>query len=368
MFQHKIFICTFFLLFSLISNAQDGPGGIGNTSGNSNLQLWLKASDLLVDHADGDPVLQWMDKSGAGNNVFTHPTNPTFAPIFRTSLDSSHSSVEFLGAQYLQMADLSASFSSPESTIFVLKEGGRFKGTIIAISGNNWNNEMVLFNDEQYHHSSSGNFTKLSQQCLEEIPEEEYAILSGVFGQTPEDIKYLVNGVESTNDLYLAGSPSDYAVIDRKVTIGQRAQFVSQEYLQGKILEIIVYNKKLSETEIEFIEDYLNCGNEALPLTACYDLSAENCVVTSVSLPTALQKNISIGPNPTTNFLYLNMEDESTSKHLNYTIYNTYGQAVLSDQTMTNRKEINVSHFAKGIYFLKLELADGFYTLKFVKD
>ncbi len=365
MIQYKFFLCFFFLLFGIVSYGQDGPGGVGNTSGNSNLQLWLKASDLLMDHSDGDPVLEWVDKSGAANNV---STNITSAPLFRESLDSNYSSVEFLGNQYLQTEGISNSFSNPESTIFVLKEGGNFFGTIISIANTGWISEMVLFNDEQYHHSSSGNFTKLSQQCLEEIPEEEYAILCGVFGQTPEDIKYLVNGVESTNTLYLAGSPSDYAVIDRKVTIGQRAQFVSQEYLQGKILEIIVYNTKLSDVEIERVEEYLNCGNEALPMTACYDLSAEACDINSSLLPSLLQKNISIGPNPTTNFLYLNMEEQSNLKHLDYTIYNTYGQAVLSGQTMTTKKEINVNHFAKGVYFLKLELEDEFYTLKFVKD
>ena len=262
------------ILLSFIAIAQNGPGGIGNTTGNSGLQLWLKASDLAESHVDGDKVLTWTDQSGAANHVYgVDPGTPTF----KTGTAENHSFVEFNGNQFLQTKEASSSFQNPESTIFLVKRGA-YKGTAIAIAEQGWVNEMLLFDYAQFHHSSSGNNTKLTHPCIRQIPNNEPTIIGAVFGQEVNDLRYFVNGQEASNStLRTSGRPWEFETVNRKVTIGQRDQFVASEFLEGGILEVIVYNRKLNDEEIQEVEEYLQCSYQVAP-SVCTELSILACV------------------------------------------------------------------------------------------
>ncbi len=61
----NLFIFT--MLVQANSFAQNGPGGIGNTTGGSNLKLWLKADAGTNTTTAGQGVNSWMEQSGAGN-------------------------------------------------------------------------------------------------------------------------------------------------------------------------------------------------------------------------------------------------------------------------------------------------------------
>jgi len=67
-------------------------------------------------------------------------------------------------------------------------------------------------------------------------------------------------------------------------------------------------------------------------------------------------------PNPVTDILNFPVIDFSSDAE--WKIYNVLGQLLLSG---SNSNPINISHFSKGVYFIKLEIANKFYLQKFVK-
>lgn len=72
-----------FIICSIASYSQSGPGGHGQTDGSSELVLWLRA-DAGVEEAAADPaedtdaVSSWLDQSGYGYNAVTAATSPVF--------------------------------------------------------------------------------------------------------------------------------------------------------------------------------------------------------------------------------------------------------------------------------------------------
>jgi hypothetical protein len=84
---------TIFTLFTVLSvftgYSQNGPGGVGDRTGASTLDMWFDANDLDGDGLieglsesvlSGTAVLNWNDKSGNGIVAGATPTRPVFAP------------------------------------------------------------------------------------------------------------------------------------------------------------------------------------------------------------------------------------------------------------------------------------------------
>lgn len=61
--------------------------------------------------------------------------------------------------------------------------------------------------------------------------------------------------------------------------------------------------------------------------------------------------NLSIYPNPTTSFIYVDFELENTTQ-LNYTISDTKG-SVLQNNYIYNNQSIQLNHLSKGVYLIK---------------
>lgn len=95
-------------------------------------------------------------------------------------------------------------------------------------------------------------------------------------------------------------------------------------------------------------------GDYAVEITIgnCSDTSA--CMpITTVSLDELTKNNISVYPNPTTNSLKVDLGDHMDV--VNYSITSFTGQVIL-ENTVKNTSSISldVSHMAKGVYFLNL--------------
>lgn len=103
--------------------------------------------------------------------------------------------------------------------------------------------------------------------------------------------------------------------------------------------------------------DYLlGYGIPDLSLALNQGLSVENF--------TAIDTNLIVFPNPVNN--ELNVHLPSTYEVGNITLYNILGKKVLESQVSQANRKVNVSHFSKGVYLLKVE-ADGFSkTLKLI--
>ncbi len=82
-----LFIVCLIIGFKVSSSkAQSGPGGFGDTSGTSNLVLWLRADTGVlngssVPAANGESIMTWNDQSGYGYDAVTGPTSPIFDAV-----------------------------------------------------------------------------------------------------------------------------------------------------------------------------------------------------------------------------------------------------------------------------------------------
>lgn len=354
-------ILCFFFGISFQSHCQDGPGSVGSTDGTSSLKMWLKSSDLADDINEGELVLNWKDNSGSSNHV---QTTPQIAPTWEKNEDNPFLGVRFYGNEYLQTAATSTDFSPTHATIFIVSSGLN-TGTPISIANNSWNDEILMFNQQIYHHSFSGNFTYTDIDCTTVVPSQEISISCGVFGTSPNDLTYIFNGMEGTNELNQAGEPQDYNIIDRLVTIGQRDQFVSSEFFVGFIYEVIVYNSKLTEDEIFRVEEYLRCRYDLEP-TICESLNDEACVITAVqNFDNKL--NINLSPNPASQILNISSNINKIDQ-LNYFIYDLSGQEISKVTISNNQTKIDISELNAGIYFIKIQLDNQYEIQKFIVE
>ncbi len=83
-------IFTLFMVLSVFTGySQNGPGGVGDRTGASTLDMWFDANDtdgdglvegLSESVLSGTAVLNWNDKSGNGIVAGATPTRPVFAP------------------------------------------------------------------------------------------------------------------------------------------------------------------------------------------------------------------------------------------------------------------------------------------------
>ncbi len=101
---------TFFLLITLatLAYSQSGPGGFENTSGSSDLVLWLRADDGVLNSggtaaSNGESVATWQDRSGYNYNAISAATSP----LYTTSGIGGMPSITFAGGstEFLYIED-----------------------------------------------------------------------------------------------------------------------------------------------------------------------------------------------------------------------------------------------------------------------
>jgi hypothetical protein len=91
-------------------------------------------------------------------------------------------------------------------------------------------------------------------------------------------------------------------------------------------------------------------------------LHTDTCsYLTTNSNPTLLNNDLIIYPNPTNGSL--NIKIDFPYKQLKITIFNLNRQEIL---TATNRTELDISHFPKGLYFIKLKIDNKIIDKKFI--
>ncbi|MFH2143512.1 MAG: Calx-beta domain-containing protein [Bacteroidota bacterium] len=107
--EYTIFLIFIICLLFLISDglAQTGPGGVGNSTSN---RLWLKAdgnvfSDAGVTPAtNGAKIQQWNDNSGNANHATQ--TNIPNKPIYKSNIINSKPAIQFTGDTYIDPSSL----------------------------------------------------------------------------------------------------------------------------------------------------------------------------------------------------------------------------------------------------------------------
>jgi len=79
----------------------------------------------------------------------------------------------------------------------------------------------------------------------------------------------------------------------------------------------------------------------------------EISVVSGIDIAKGINLICSVYPNPTTDFLILNIEND-TNKCLSYTIFDIRGQLLRKEKLIENETFISLADFVTAIYFLKV--------------
>ena len=251
----KKLLTIFFSFIAIISFAQNGPGGIGNTNGSSDLVLWLKAND--INQISGTSVLNWFDKSGHGNDASVASTAPTF---LKNQLNGE-AVVNFnASAQQSLMIDHDNSFNSDFVTVFVIARmnaTSESKGTfLIKTSGNNMSDGfgLIRLNSQEKIRFFAGDYGV--NRDSEHIHYGMFDLLAGNFrtGTSTNKIVALVNNAGGTTNVTGTGNPSS-----NELFIGARPNNsgVLKSYLDGDIAEVVIVANDMPSTDRIIVSNYL---------------------------------------------------------------------------------------------------------------
>lgn len=84
-----------------------------------------------------------------------------------------------------------------------------------------------------------------------------------------------------------------------------------------------------------------------------------------------LSDTIKLYPNPTQNFITIDLPENLSSEFISYEIYNTIGECLLTEKKTgfnDNTNTVSFEKFPNGIYFLKLRIGDNEFIKKIVKN
>lgn len=245
------FLIAAVLSFS-ISNAQTGPGGIGNKMGTSTLEVWLEAGDLDGDDiftdnpANTTAVGTWTDKSGNAN----HLVQATAAnqPLYTTG---TFNSVQFSAAGTVDYMNFStASFFTPGlipgTAYFVLNatDAGTVSNTLL-------DDDSRSLRWEQYNATNRIGYTRYDVNDYTSSLAPNYGnntILGFLKGGT-NNLQVRQNNATSTLSI---GSTTD------GIPLTRMGATVAADAANYKAMEVIVFNSVLNTAQIRIIENYLS--------------------------------------------------------------------------------------------------------------
>ncbi|MBI3534974.1 MAG: IPT/TIG domain-containing protein, partial [Deltaproteobacteria bacterium] len=220
-------------------------------------EIWLQAS--ANSYADNDPVYNW---TGSDINNYTFRQYILAGrPTFKTSIVNSKSVMRFSAAQSL--GDVAPSTHVfPNTTCIVAQNGDTHAGglgTLLSLSSSGKNSFQVW--------QTTGNWMigeySVSTSTWETLwPTSDFHIACAVASTsgTGQNIYSYFDGKyirEGSSTLDLTGTKN-------KITIGMSSNGTYN--WQGDIAEIIVFNKALTNTELDQLERYFSAKYAVIPL------------------------------------------------------------------------------------------------------
>lgn len=243
-------------------------------NGQNNLKFWLDASDSNTIVQSGGKVSSWLDKSGNGNhatqlNAANQPTTNAFTVNGLNSIDfpantGMTTEYDVTGSCHIFLVENTKSDSARRTLqsreTNALLSGGR------SIDNNGYVNGYV--SDIQ---------APFEQNILEmAIP-------------TSGSVSYFINGIDASGAI-ISQTPVDF----RRVALGASGRYVNEGAL-SEICEVVIFNRTLSEQEIEATRRYffnkwgvIDYRNEDvfsnLSILARYDFTDQNTITESGGL------------------------------------------------------------------------------------
>lgn len=231
-----------------------GPGGVFNTTGTSNLTLWLNAS--TISQSDNTNITSWADQSGYGNTANAVGGNE---PVFRTGIINTNPTVRFTAANtdYLRVAD-AASLRPNNISVFVAgmytSAASQWSPFIIKATNYTWADGYAITRNDT-DNSVRGYVTNWNANFINStLAASTFTLINMVYdninvqtfynGTSQGTDPFTANITNSTNFLYVGISPNDAGT-------GVRQPF------DGDISEIVLINRNVTLIERILIQNYL---------------------------------------------------------------------------------------------------------------
>ncbi|WP_089354861.1 LamG-like jellyroll fold domain-containing protein [Ekhidna lutea] len=240
-----------FISFLSTSFAQSGPGGVFS-------DLWLRADSAVFSDAgttpavDTDPVVQWNDVSGTGNNASVGGANPTFqigGQNGRPYLSFSDDDMDFaLDAFAFGSADRSVFVvaeypSTPGSQQYFFSYGPNVTSQRYSLGVSSSDNLIV---EMQGDGITSDNTVAAASPFI-------FSTIYPFGGGALNTSQIFINGTNSTH----TGGAATPATVLTSGSVGALADNAGLQF-NGDIYEVIYYGFELNAVERTIVENYLS--------------------------------------------------------------------------------------------------------------
>jgi hypothetical protein len=206
------------------------------------LALWLDAADdTTFSYSSGTSVSQWRDKSGNNSHVSqaTSANQPS-----RSTTQNSRKILTFDGTNDSLSTSISLDLSVTH-TIFAIasQTTGTEDAGLVSIN-NTLNNGLTLHNGSTYY----AYYGDGGKNATSSITTSTTYIFTKVFKGTSSTTRQVyLNGTSATTTGVIANSDASGVI-----RLGQQST-----YLNGKIAEVIIFNRELTATELKQVHTYL---------------------------------------------------------------------------------------------------------------
>ncbi len=219
-------------------------------------------------------------------------------------------------------------------------------GNVVAIGAPNNNGNGKESGSVRVYHNNSGNWTKIGQ----DIDGENAGDMSGILSLSGDGNTVVIGAPYNMGNFSKSGHVRIYKNISGTwLKLGNDISGKEAGENSGYSVAISSDGNKVA------IGAYRNSSNGSMSGTArVYDIK------NLLSNNEFVQQNFNIYPNPTSDVLNISLENNLVLEHV--TIYNNLGQVV---KTATENV-IDVSHLAKGLYFVEVTTNQGKATKKVV--
>lgn len=263
--RHIIFLI--FLSQFVFVSAQNGPGGVGNTSGTLNQPanvIWFASDSLSL--SDNDPVETLVDISGNNNNA-TQTTSDS-RPIYRTAQLNGKPAIVFDGSDDYMPFDGNLIANSDYTVIFVGKR--RSDASLRAFLGGttesgNRNLHLYWHNSSQFRAHHYGNdlqtdMVNTSESYSAGTDTDEYGAFATLLASSESSEQR-----RNYQNNHFLGSLSDAAQLTDY--LGAALGKYKTVHHDVNAAEVIIYSSALNDAQLQIVYQYLNIK---------YDINIDN--------------------------------------------------------------------------------------------
>ena len=237
--QSLIFgLAVIFILWSVKTFGQTGPGGVGNSTSNV---LLLKSTAGTSTTTNGVNISSWNDQSGNGNHVTQASSGNQ--PVFRTSQLNGYPSISFNGVS-TNLIGPSNFPTNSDYTKFVVAKAVNTSPNNNFFSGTNGHAMFLSAGSLQPKLFHNGTFVNSTIS----MTLNTYALISGTYVNATRFGEIFVNGASGGTGT--TGNVNN----DGSIFIGS---YGNDNYLAGDLTEVIAYNFRLNTAQRIIVENYL---------------------------------------------------------------------------------------------------------------